>query len=188
MSSGPTLFVPTQQLVDFTHQTTQTSVTPFLTGTNRAGTPIVTGGVVNSGTVPGSYDAIAIAPDGRTAYAYDAHAGALVPIDVATATAGSPITLPPDSRRSNYRNNVIAITPDGSTAYIAGGEDDVIPVDLATRTAGRPINLSSGPFVGVVGVAITPDGKSLVVLTNDDTDHDDRDFDQKSRPDRQGPS
>ena len=42
----------------------------------------------------------------------------------------------------------------------------MIPVNLATRTAGLPINLDSGFFVGVVGVAIAPDGKSLLVLAN----------------------
>ncbi len=170
VSSGPTLFVPTQQFADVgsTQLKTKTSVTPVLTGTNRAGAPIATGSVVNSWT-----DAIAIAPDGRTAYAFGAEADGLVPIDVATGTAGSPITLPIRNDMVQYRGDMVAISPDGTTAYVAGGEDDdVIPVNLATRTAGRPITPYSGnptPFVDVEGVAITPDGKSLLVTKSDRT-------------------
>jgi YVTN family beta-propeller protein len=59
-------------------------VTPIDVATGRAGTPIQVG----KGPV-----AIAITPDGKTAYVASYKASTVTPIDVATGRAGTPITV-----------------------------------------------------------------------------------------------
>ena len=72
--------------------------------------------------------AIAITPDGKTAYV--ANSGTVTPITTATDTAGTPITAGSDPY-------AIAITPDGKTAYVANnGSGTVTPITTATDTAG----------------------------------------------------
>ena len=71
-------------------------MTPFRTATDTAGTPITVG----SGPV-----AIAITPDGKTAYVTNYGSGTVTPITTATGTAGTPITVgtspePSRSRRT----------------------------------------------------------------------------------------
>ena len=68
-----------------------------------AGTPITTGSNAR---------AIAITPNGKTAYIADGDAGTVTPIDTATNTAGHPI-------RTGTLPTAIAITPNGKTAYVA---------------------------------------------------------------------
>ena len=60
---------------------------------------------------------------------------------------------------------VIAITPDGKTAYVANDTlGTVTPISTATNVPGKPIKVGPGPGV----IAITPDGKTAyVVLEND---------------------
>ena len=75
------------------------TVTPIATATNTAGPPIPVGADPN---------AIAITPDGKTAYVpTPIGAGTVTPIATATNTAGPPIT-------TGAEPNAIAITPDGS--------------------------------------------------------------------------
>ena len=59
-------------------------MTPIATATNTAGPPI---------TVGSEPDAIAITPDGKTAYAANFGSGTVTPIATATNTAGPPITV-----------------------------------------------------------------------------------------------
>lgn len=96
-------------------------------------------------------------------------------IDFSNNTTGEPIAL-------DASPFMIAITPDGRTAFVACPfEDVVIPIDLATNTPEAPIEMNSrkklnansmikklekfaeikslSPF----GLAITPDGKSVYV-------------------------
>jgi DNA-binding beta-propeller fold protein YncE len=105
--------------------------------------------------------AIAITPDGKTAYVSDGQIPAMTPqykekqavtpVDLATHTPGRPIrfSTPPFA---------IAITPDGKTAYVSNGNDAVTPIDLATNTPGKPIHIGH-PFA----IAITPNGKTAYV-------------------------
>jgi YVTN family beta-propeller protein len=77
----------------------------------------------------------------------------VTPIDVATNTAGTPIPAGKDPFP-------IAITPDGSTAYVANFSDGTVtPIDVATNTAGTPIPAGGDPR----SIAITPDGKTAYV-------------------------
>jgi YVTN family beta-propeller protein len=73
--------------------------------------------------------------------------GSVTPIDTATDTADSPITV-------GSGPNAIAITPNGQTVYVVNsGSGSVTPIDTATNTAGAPITVGSSPE----GIAITPD-------------------------------
>ena len=119
-------------------------MTPIDVATNVAGTPI---------PVPGG--AIAITPDGQTAYVAGPHE--VTPISLATATPGAPIPVRsgPGSR--------IAITPDGGTAYVAscisGGT--VTPISLATNRPGAAVPF--GNAHSPCGIAIAPDGGTAYV-------------------------
>ena len=124
-------------------------MTPVMTGTNTAGKPI------RIGAIP---TAIAITPDGTTAYAVTgARRGTTVtPVATATNTPGKPINI-------GGTPVTVAITPDGKTAYIADGNHrTVMPVATVTGTPGKPINIGGTP----VAIAITPDGKTAYVATS----------------------
>jgi DNA-binding beta-propeller fold protein YncE len=125
------------------------AVVPIHLATKTAGSPIF---------VPGGIGAIAITPDGRTAYVTTGAPGAIIPIDLTTGTVGLPISLP--SIRPG-----MAITPDGRTAYVvqdvANGAPSVVPIDLVTKTADHPISVPTGGY----GIAITPDGHTAYLVT-----------------------
>ena len=136
-------------------------MTPIDTATNTPGEPI------EVGVRP---RAIAITPDGKTAYvvnqsrpqpppwhSYEAEKrglpqpppdsrGTVTPIDTATNTPGEPI----DAGNEPF---AIAVTPDGKTVYVvntwentgrpANGPGTVTPIATATNTPGPPIQVGS---------------------------------------------
>lgn len=89
---------------------------------------------------------------GAVAYAGTA-AGTVVPISIATNTAGTPITLD-----SQVNVNVLAATPNGQTLY-AGTDSGVFAISTATKTAVAQIPFGSS----VYAIAVTPDGQTLYV-------------------------
>lgn len=102
-------------------------------------------------------DAVAISPNGKTAYVTSYTANSVTPIDLANGKAGRPI--PAGNGPAG-----IAIAPDGTTAYVtdAGTSpigDTVTPIDLVTKRAESPITVGNGPQA----IAITPDGKMAYV-------------------------
>jgi DNA-binding beta-propeller fold protein YncE len=115
------------------------ALTPVDLATGKAGKPL-----------PSLADtiAIAISPDGRTAYAGTPYS--VVPIDTTTNAVGTPIATPAGAAS-------IAISPDGRTAY-AAGSGGITPIFLRTCTAGRVI---ATPWLAFTGpIAITPDGRT----------------------------
>ncbi len=75
----------------------------------------------------------------------------MTPIDLATHTAEPAIHGVSDDL-------TIIVTPDGSTAYVATGQNDTVtPIDLATRTAGTPIAVTGHPY----SLGISTDGKTI---------------------------
>ena len=102
------------------------------------------------------------------------------PITLATDAVGSPIGLgdadaDPDS---------IAITPDGSTAFVvAHGDGSLIPIDLSTDTAGSP-NTDVG--FGALYVAISPDGSTAYVSNNSEDQDLVSDFDTATNSSENG--
>jgi YVTN family beta-propeller protein len=97
--------------------------------------------------------AIAIAPDGSTAYVTNHLSNTVAPIDTATGTAGAPIPV-------GAGPLAIAIAPDGSKAYVANSNDDTVtPIDVATGTAAAAIAVGQAPSA----IAISPDGETAYV-------------------------
>src|SRR6185437_911400 len=99
------------------------TVTPIDVATGRAGSPIKVGD---------GPDAIAITPDGKTAYVanygnQNGNGDTMTPIDVATGRTGTPIKV-------GSGPWAIAITPDGKTAFVANyganSGNTVTPIDL----------------------------------------------------------
>jgi DNA-binding beta-propeller fold protein YncE len=72
---------------------------------------------------------------------------AVIPIDTATNTAGTPIKV-------GNGPDTIAVPPDGNTAYVASGSDaygiptadTVTPVNIATQRPGPAIDVGIGPI------------------------------------------
>jgi DNA-binding beta-propeller fold protein YncE len=105
-------------------------------------------------------DAIAIAPDGKTAYVVDAPTNGDLPsvvaitLNGATMSAGTPIQVPSASTL-----NAISLRPSGNAALAAGassGAGVLVPLALgpkATVTLGSPVSLSAA----ATGLAIAPD-------------------------------
>jgi DNA-binding beta-propeller fold protein YncE len=103
-------------------------------------------------------DAIAITPNGKTAYVVAAGykpPGTVTPIDLATNTAGRPIEV-------GFAPTAIAITPNGKTAYVVTGgiPGSVVPIDIATNTPGPAIKVGDSPSA----IAITPNGSTAYVV------------------------
>lgn len=119
-------------------------ITPIDTQVNQAGQPI---------TVGMAPDSIAFTPDGKTAYVADSDNSAIVPINVATGTAGQPITV-----QAGGTTAFIVFTPDGKTAYVGAVGGQVTPIDVANGVAGAVLPGTCS------AMAITPDGKTLYIL------------------------
>jgi YVTN family beta-propeller protein len=115
----------------------------------------------NAGTgIPVGFQpsAIAITPDGTTAYVVSGASDNVTPINLATKTPGSPIKVA-------YHPVAIAITQDGSAAYVVsvGGNTEapsVTPIDLATKTPGTPFKVGEHP----AAIAITPNGTTAYLV------------------------
>ena len=143
-------------------EVTSSTVIPISTATNRAGKPIHIGG--------GQLFKIAVTPDGKTVYVTTELqvqstpsfmlSGTVTPISTATGTPGRPIPL---SGIGQQGIGEIVIMPDGKTAYVAQS-GTITPINTATNTPGRPIRVSGGE-----AMTITPDGKTLYVLTGSGT-------------------
>jgi hypothetical protein len=75
--------------------------------------------------------------------------GTVTPIDLATNTAGTPITV-------GTSPEGLAITPDGKTAWVTdtgSGVDTITPLDLASGNARTATHVGQAPMT----IAITPD-------------------------------
>ena len=105
-------------------------MTPIATATNTPGPPIPVGQGPR---------AIAITPDGKTAYVASWQGGTVTPIATATNTAGTPIEVGEGAR-------AIAITADGKTAYVAvwGEPGTMTPIATAINTRGRRSRSATG--------------------------------------------
>ncbi len=114
------------------------TLTPFDTATNRLGTTIA----VNHP------QAVAITPDGSTAWIANRVEGTVTPVDLATGAVGNAITV-------GAKPDDIAITPDGAEAFVTNAASSSVSViELATKTVTATITVGSAP----VAIVITPDG------------------------------
>jgi YVTN family beta-propeller protein len=154
---GKTAYVANETHNEWTPGT----VTPINTATNKAGKPIPVGD-----RVP---DEIAITPDGKTAYVLGVTSSSrhvkneVTPISTATNTPGKPIQL--TTGLGGY--GFIAVTPDGTTAYVTTGYPrTVIPISTVTDTPGKPIAINEPNTPAGYEIAITPDGKTAYVVSS----------------------
>jgi YVTN family beta-propeller protein len=110
------------------------------------------GGTIPAGKTP---KAVAVTPNGATAYVLNYGSSSVTPVNVSTGLAGKavPVGSEPDA---------IAITPNGATAYVANfGSGTITPITIATGKAGAPIKVGTHPCA----IAITPNGKTAYVVT-----------------------
>ena len=106
---------------------------------------------------------IAIVPGGAKAYVTQWCETTVTPIDLTTNTAGTPIEVGPAPFD-------VAITPDGSTAYVTTGgsqaaQDALVPIEVDSDTVGAAIPIGSAENLG--SVVITPDGSTAFVARED---------------------
>ncbi len=112
-------------------------------------------GISDSFGAPGC--SMAVTPNGRAAYVLiDQY---LIPIDLMSGRAQTPIELPADSGDAP----VLAIDPDGRMAY-ALTDAGVTPIDLATGTARPTIRVGEPPEVVGRGtyLAFSPNGRTVL--------------------------
>ena len=121
------------------------TITPIDTATNTAENPLT---VFSTGSGGGE---LALSPDGQTAYV--GTYSAVVPFNLSTDTAGSPIP-------ACAGVTGLALTPNGSEAY-ASSEfcGEVTPINLATDTPGSGVTLDQ---TGTFAVAVTPNGTTAL--------------------------
>jgi YVTN family beta-propeller protein len=116
---------------------------------NTGGLPS-TGALINVGVPTAS---IAITHNGTTAYVTSFKGDEVIPVDLATGTAGQPIIV-------GQHPFAIAITSDDRTAYVACTDSNAVyPVNLATGAVGSPIPVGSEPFA----IAITSNDETAYV-------------------------
>src|SRR5208282_3058796 len=107
------------------------TVIPINTATNKAGPAIKVGNCPTKRPSPDcGLTAIAITPDGKTAYVVnETTKGTVTPIDTATNKPGTPIKV------GDHPDGVV-ITPDGKTAYVLNlSSASITPVDVASNKA-----------------------------------------------------
>jgi hypothetical protein len=112
---------------------------------------LVTGSTGRPIHTPIHIGAVAVTPDGRTAYAgnlkpYQPGDGVIIPIDLAKGSAHAAIPVP----SYPYSITDIVISRDGRTAY-AAAHSSVIPIDLTTGKPAKPIPMPSD----VIAVILT---------------------------------
>jgi YVTN family beta-propeller protein len=125
-------------------------MTRHILGATASMTLVLAGGTAYAAAVPAAGHPATPPPTVYVVNAQPYSGGTVTPIDSGTNIAGPGINVgegPID----------IAITPDGSTAYVANdalgtGSGTVTPIATATNTAGTPIIVGTNPF----GLAITP--------------------------------
>jgi YVTN family beta-propeller protein len=128
------------------------TVTPINLSADKAGRPIKISGKPLANGLMGLPFAIAITPDGKTAYVTNGASGTMTPIDVATDKPGKPIKI-----GGKPGADAIAISADGTTAYVANQPSSTVtPIYLATGTPEKPISFGHGWDSGFEAIAVVP--------------------------------
>jgi DNA-binding beta-propeller fold protein YncE len=121
-------------------------------------TTLKTGKLINFSTKPwpkayhGQPLAIAVAPDGATAYVTNGISSTVTPIDLATGALGKPISL-----SGKPGGDAIAISSNGAAAYVANQPSSTVtPIDLNSNRAEKPIKIGSGWDSGFEAIVTVP--------------------------------
>jgi YVTN family beta-propeller protein len=151
VASGPTIYVTG----GYSPNTGDDDVYPVNATTHAVGTAIAVGG---------GPTAIAITPDGATAYVVNRY-DTFEAINSSTNMVGPEIPTRAFATTNTGLLVAIAIAPDGKTAYSANNVGDqpagVVPIDLMTNTPGSAMAVKFPE-----GIAFTPDGKTAYVVDN----------------------
>ena len=100
-------------------------------------------------------DAIAITPGSRTVYLSCLGTGQVVPVRAGAEAAAEPIRV--------SSAGALAMAADGTTLYVANPDGDTItPISTSTDEPGQPIIVGRSPQA----MAVTPDGRTVLVLTS----------------------
>lgn len=103
----------------------------------------------------GVWTGVAEAGD-QLGYVTNEQAGTISQVNLSTGTLGLPISV-------GSQPVAIAITPDGSTAFVADfGSSQIVPVVLSTGRLGAPISLSDRP----AAIGINPNGATAYVISD----------------------
>jgi DNA-binding beta-propeller fold protein YncE len=107
-------------------------------------------------------------PPGDARTVYVATSDTVVPVSVATNTAGTPIRVPTGIITGSV-TFAAAASPNGRVVYELGttrdGAGAVTPIDTATNTAGPTITL---PNASPTNIAVAPNGKTVYVAAEED--------------------
>lgn len=105
---------------------------------------------------------LAISPFDKTAYVIKERAGDITPIVLGKDSEISTGYLP--HHTAGHQIHSIAITPDGSTAWIVDLFNFLVPIDLATKTPGIPL-VQPAETAFPSAIAIIPDQAPLATFT-----------------------
>jgi hyaluronoglucosaminidase len=147
--SAPVAWVVNQSL----SSVTKGSVTPIDTATNT---------VIKNIPVSRNAIAVALAPDGKTAYVAlnalcEGCRGAVVPVSTSTYRVGAVIKV------ASILPATMVIPPNGKTLYVGDWDSGTVtPIRAATNTAGKPIKTGANP--ALVAMAAIPNGKTVYVV------------------------
>jgi DNA-binding beta-propeller fold protein YncE len=130
-----------------------------------AGGALSLGGNVETGALP---VAVAVRPDGRSAYVVNYSAGTVSQYD--DATSGFLYPKAPPAVSAGSFPSALAVSPDGTSVYVTNaGNGTVSQYDVGAGGVLSPkapatVNAGSSPL----GVAASPDGKSVYVANSSD--------------------
>ena len=119
---------------------------------------VADGRVLQTLPLPGAYGGVAFAPDGRTAYVSGEPKGSTVPGDSAVATGGDAVhvfAVQAGTGQAVEQAPIILPRTQGGTAQRRAGDPALFPGPGPSKALGWP-----------QGVAVTPDGRTLVVAMN----------------------
>jgi len=121
------------------------TVTPIGLTTHRPGKPIKVGA---------NPQAIAITPDGSTAFVANYGSNTVTPISTAAGRPGPAVPV-------GQAPNSLAVTPGSTKVFVVGGDSDTVTaITAATGRAGRGIPVGYSP----AAVAISPSGGTAYVV------------------------
>jgi DNA-binding beta-propeller fold protein YncE len=147
VSAAGAAFSPGGQTAYVVNSGTGTLV-PIDLATQTAGKPIRVSVLENPGGPSADPLAVAITPDGKTAYVLTPsldpqHSSVVTPVDTATGTAGKPIPVPGMAES-------IAVSPDGQTVYVGGYRPGILtPISTSTNQAGPVVQAGKGAQITV---------------------------------------
>lgn len=140
--------------------------------TALVGMDVATGAIVSTIAIPHSIannvgntaGALAITPNGKTAYLAIQWADEVLPVDLANHTLGKVIKV-------GNEPVSVAVTPNGTRAYVLGFVNiehaSVVAIKTSSGTANKGLSVGPLESAGAGGIAITPNGRTVWVSSSE---------------------